>query len=98
MILAGNHDLLVAGRLHDGYLSSHGRAAILELRRRLSAKSLALLNDLPAVARSEDLLAVHAAVDHPIDHIQDAHDAGSNLRCPIVHSSRSDTPTARSTT
>lgn len=79
VVVAGNHDLLVAGRLHDGYLTSHGRDAILELRRLLSVEALALLKELPTEVRSDDLLAVHAALDHPTDHIQGAHDAGLQL-------------------
>lgn len=75
IVIAGNHDLLVAERLADAYLESHGEERIKRLRAELSGPAMDILHALPTKAANGELQAAHAALDHPTDHIDDYIDA-----------------------
>lgn len=79
VVIAGNHDLLVAGRIAEAYLESHGAAGINRIRGQVTPEELDALRALPAHAHSDELHAVHACIDHPTDHVNDHYDADNQL-------------------
>lgn len=79
VVIAGNHDLLAAGRLSEAYLETHGRDRILAARKELDAEAMNALRGLPTEARDGDLQAAHASLDHLTDHVSDRFDADNQL-------------------
>jgi hypothetical protein len=79
VVIAGNHDLLVAGLLPDDYLEGHGSDGILRMREQLDKTMMAALRGLATQARNDDLQAAHASLDHPTAHVSDRFDADNQL-------------------
>ena len=79
VVLAGNHDLVVAGRLPEAYVATHGGAGILSIRAELDEQEMAALATLPTEHLGIGLHAAHAALDHPTDHVEDRFDADTQL-------------------
>ncbi len=63
--VAGNHDLMVLGRLAEANVGPRARTALEFTRRRLTAAHLAQLQALPAVRLGERWVFVHSAPGDP---------------------------------
>ncbi len=79
VVLAGNHDLLVAGRLPESYLATHGAEKIKRIRSELSLEEMASLRALPTRESNAELQGAHAGLDHFTDHVVDRFDADNQL-------------------
>jgi predicted phosphodiesterase len=67
--VAGNHDLAAVGKYAHDWFNAHARAAIEWTQQRLSQSSREFLEQLPLIARVDDLTLVHGALPEPMDYI-----------------------------
>lgn len=94
VIVAGNHDWAVAGRLSLDFFNSYAREAIEWTRERLDADAVRWLAALPLTAKVGDITLVHATVHGPenFDYLLTAYDAHLSLEvldtpvCFVGHS------------
>ncbi len=94
VIVAGNHDWAVAGRLSLDFFNSYAREAIEWTRERLDADAVRWLAGLPLTAKVGDITLVHATVHGPenFDYLLTAYDAHLSLEvldtpvCFVGHS------------
>jgi diadenosine tetraphosphatase ApaH/serine/threonine PP2A family protein phosphatase len=77
VLIAGNHDWAVAGRLGLEYFNTQAQAAVLWTRRALTREDIAWLGGLPLVQEVEDVTLAHGTVHHPetFDYMQTPYDA-----------------------
>jgi diadenosine tetraphosphatase ApaH/serine/threonine PP2A family protein phosphatase len=77
VLIAGNHDWAVAGRLGLEYFNTQAQAAVLWTRRALSREDIAWLGGLPLVQVVDDITLAHGTVHHPetFDYMQTPYDA-----------------------
>lgn len=94
VIVAGNHDWAVAGKLSLEFFNAYAREAIEWTRERLDAESIRWLADLPLTARVGEITLAHATVHGPenFDYLLTAYDAHLSLEvldtpvCFVGHS------------
>lgn len=94
VIVAGNHDWAVAGRLSLDFFNSYARDAIEWTRTRLGAEDLRWLGGLPLTRRWAEITLVHATLNGPenFDYLLTAYDAHLSLEildtplCFVGHS------------
>jgi len=67
--VAGNHDLAAVGKYDHDWFNAHARAAIEWTQRKLTDSSRQFLEQLPLIARVDDLTLVHGALPEPMDYI-----------------------------
>ena len=65
LCVAGNHDLIVAGRLGDERCEPLARTTLAWTRRRLGEDARAYLESLPLSARLDDMLVTHGSPGDP---------------------------------
>lgn len=77
LIVGGNHDWAVAGKLGLEYFNVQAQAAILWTRRALGAEDIAWLGSLPLVQVTGDITLAHGTVHDPqhFDYLQTPYDA-----------------------
>ena len=77
LIVAGNHDWAVAGRLSLDYFNIQAQAAILWTRKQLSPKEVKWLGDLELIELVGDITLAHGTVHEPqhFDYLQTPYDA-----------------------
>lgn len=77
VIVGGNHDWAVAGRLGLEYFNTQAQAAILWTRRELSGEDIAWLGSLPLTRVVGDITLAHGTVHQPqqFDYMQTPYDA-----------------------
>jgi predicted phosphodiesterase len=68
--VAGNHDMIVAGRLDDANIGPLARATLQWTASALDASSRAYLSGLPLEARSSGVLLTHGAIGDPRERVQ----------------------------
>ncbi|MHC4820145.1 MAG: metallophosphoesterase family protein [Planctomycetota bacterium] len=94
LVVAGNHDWAVAGRLSLDFFNAYAKDAVVWTRERLTKDDLQWLHDLPLTARTEHITLVHATVANPehFDYLLTAYDASLSLKalesplCFVGHS------------
>ena len=94
VIVAGNHDWAVAGRLDLEFFNSYARDAILWTRGRLDPDATAWLGSLPLTRKLGEITLVHATLNGPenFDYLLTAYDAHLSLEildtpvCFVGHS------------
>ena len=94
VIVAGNHDWAVAGKLSLEFFNSYARDAIEWTRTRLGADDLRWLGALPLTRKLGDITLVHATLNGPenFDYLLTAYDAHLSLEildtlvCFVGHS------------
>jgi len=94
VIVAGNHDWAVAGRLSLEFFNSYAREAIEWTRTRLDSGSIRWLSSLPLTKKVGDVTLAHATVHGPenFDYLLTAYDAHLSLEvldtpvCFVGHS------------
>ena len=94
VIVAGNHDWAVAGRLSLDFFNSYAREAIEWTRARLDADAKRWLGALPLTAKLGEITLVHATLHGPenFDYLLTAYDAHLSLEildtpiCFVGHS------------
>jgi predicted phosphodiesterase len=77
VVIAGNHDLVVARRLDEAYVATHRNIA--DIRRQLSEDNQAILASLPERHANGRVIATHACLDHPTARIVDEYEADLQL-------------------
>lgn len=77
LLVAGNHDWGVAGRLSLNYFNQQARAAIHWTRGALAAEDIAWLGTLEPYLESDDITLAHGTVHEPdrFDYLQTPYDA-----------------------
>ena len=77
IVVAGNHDHAVVGKINIDYFNSHARRATLWTREQLKEAQREYLDNLPLVEHSNSFTAVHGSLDSPemFDYIQTSYDA-----------------------
>jgi predicted phosphodiesterase len=65
IIVAGNHDWAVCGRLDASYFTKDGRAAIEWTRGQMNLEEKTYLNSLPLILSNEDCMIVHSSAKNP---------------------------------
>lgn len=77
IIVGGNHDWAVAGKLGLEYFNTQAQAAILWTRRELSGEEIAWLGGLPLTRVEGDITLAHGTVHEPqqFDYMQTPYDA-----------------------
>ncbi len=77
VLVGGNHDWAVAGKLGLEYFNTQAQAAILWTRRELSGEEIAWLGNLPLVHVEGDVTLAHGTVHEPqaFDYMQTPYDA-----------------------
>lgn len=78
VVIAGNHDLLAAHRLDEGYVASHG-PRIIAIREALTESNRTILTSLPDQYVDSRVIATHACLDHPTARICDGYEAELQL-------------------
>jgi len=85
VMVAGNHDWAVSGRLSTAYFNESARAAVEWSGARLSGDEKIFLDHLPLVreVQEEDLCLVHGTLARPeeFDYMTDAHQAAKTFYC-----------------
>lgn len=76
LILMGNHDAAVIGRVDLTYFNDFARAAILWTRSRLASRHKEIIADFPMVIKQDDMHLVHSTPKNPEawDYIFSVHD------------------------
>jgi diadenosine tetraphosphatase ApaH/serine/threonine PP2A family protein phosphatase len=98
LVIAGNHDWAVAGRLSLEFFNAYARDAIAWTRRNLSEESIAWLRDLPLQKDIEGIATlVHSTLHNPsaFDYLltsYDAHLSMSVLELPLCFVGHSHIP------
>ncbi|MBI4242681.1 MAG: metallophosphoesterase family protein [Planctomycetes bacterium] len=82
-IVAGNHDLAIAGRLDLAYFNTYAKAACLWTRQNMDKKLVEELGRLPMKITVDDFTVVHATLYNPeqFDYIQTSYDAHLSFLC-----------------
>lgn len=82
-IVAGNHDLAIAGQLSLEYFNTYAKASCIWTRQNLDARWLERLAKLPMKADVEDFTIVHSTLYNPeqFDYIQTSYDAHLSFMC-----------------
>jgi diadenosine tetraphosphatase ApaH/serine/threonine PP2A family protein phosphatase len=65
VIVAGNHDWAVSGKLDFSHFTPDGQAAVMWTRPRLSFEDLDFLSNLPLTLENKDCILVHSALANP---------------------------------
>lgn len=94
IVVAGNHDWAVAGRLSLDFFNAYAREAIEWTRGRLDSESVRWLASLPLTAKVGEITLAHATVHGPenFDYLLTAYDAHLSLEvldtavCFVGHS------------
>ena len=95
VVVAGNHDWAVAGRLSMEFFNAYARQAIVWTRERIGADDVRWLHDLPLQADVDGLFAlVHATLHNPaaFDYLLTSYDAHLSMEvlerplCFVGHS------------
>ncbi|WP_372370928.1 metallophosphoesterase [Candidatus Uabimicrobium sp. HlEnr_7] len=100
MLVAGNHDYAIAGKLKIDYFNQHARQAVMWTREQLSKKYKNFLASVDMVQRLDDKLTlVHSTLSFPelFDYIQTGYDAHLSLEIldtPICFYGHSHVPVA----
>lgn len=83
IIVAGNHDLAIAGQLSLEYFNNYAKASCIWTRQVLNAQWLERLAKLPMKMDVEDFTVVHSTLYNPeqFDYIQTSYDAHLSFMC-----------------
>lgn len=82
VLVGGNHDFAVAGRLGLEYFNTQAQAAILWTKRALSEQDIEWLGNLPLTQVHEDVTLAHGTVHNPeaFEYLQTPYDANLSFR------------------
>jgi len=83
LVVAGNHDFAVCGKLTLEFFNSFAKSAVLWTRQQLSPEDLAYLERLPIIADVDNVITLsHATIydAHAFDYIQTQYDAHLSLQ------------------
>lgn len=100
LVVAGNHDYAVAGKLNIDFFNPYAKAAVLWTRSQLSEQEMQYLANLDLVQKIENVLTlVHGTLNFPemFDYIQTSYDAHLTLELldtPICFLGHSHVPVA----
>ena len=98
IVVAGNHDWAVIGKLDTAYFNPYARAAVEWTRTILSQDDRHYLERLPLSARiNDEIEVVHATLDQPelFDYVQTYFDAAQSLDVMQTPSASPGTRTCR---
>lgn len=77
--VAGNHDLMVAGRLEEHATSNRVRQSAEWTRRVLSPRGLSYLRDLPLTEEVPGIRLAHGSLNSPLEYVTTTAQAGQQL-------------------
>lgn len=81
IVVLGNHDAAVTGRISPSWFNLTAREAIEWTTEQLASTNRSFLESLPLVRETPDFVAVHATLDYPLsfDYVKSPYDARSTF-------------------